>query len=50
MVAGLDNWLFRLADNKECEPEVDIDGKITCKKCKNKTCEYWQDYNEVKND
>jgi hypothetical protein len=50
MVIGLDNWLFRWADNKECEPEIENEGTITCIKCKNKTCPYWQDYNEVKND
>ena len=50
MVAGIDNWLFRGGDdNKECEPEIESDGNISCKKCKNKTCEYWLDYNnEVK--
>ena len=49
MVAGIDNWLFRWADKKECEPEIENDN-VSCIKCENKTCEYWQDYNEVKND
>ena len=49
MVAGIDNWLFKWADNKECEPEIKKDGSITCTHCKNKTCEYWLDYNSEAN-
>lgn len=50
MVANIENWLFRLADNKECEPEIEKDGSISCEKCENVTCEYYDDYNEeVKN-
>lgn len=47
---NLDDWLFRLADNKECEPEEKDDGSVNCKKCNNITCEYWQDYNKTSND
>lgn len=46
MVAGIDDWLFKWADNKECEPEIECEGNVSCEKCKNKTCSYWQDYNE----
>lgn len=47
MVANIDNWLFRLADNKKCEPEVDDRGVITCTKCDICECPYWEDFNEV---
>lgn len=51
MVTGIDSWLFRLGDDlPECEPEINKEGEITCITCENKTCPYWQDYNEVKND
>lgn len=46
MVANIDNWLFRMADNNECEPEIQEDGSITCMGCEETTCEYWKDYND----
>ena len=50
MVAGIDNWLFRGGDdNKECEPEINVDGSITCKRCFNTNCEFWDEFNsEIK--
>lgn len=45
MVAGIDDWLFRLADNRECEPSEN-----ECKGCKNVTCDYWSDYNNESED
>lgn len=50
MVANIDDWLLKWSDNKECEPELLDDGSLTCVKCKNKICPYWQDYNGVIND
>lgn len=51
MVANIDDWLFRGGDdNKECEPEIESDGSISCKKCLNVTCEYFNEFHsEVKN-
>lgn len=47
---NIDEWLFRLADNKECEPEINTDGSITCKKCFNTSCEYFDEFHsEAKN-
>ena len=45
MVANIDDWLFRLADVKPCEPE-----EVKCKQCKNITCPYWADEHGVSND
>lgn len=45
MVAGIDDWLLRLADIRECEPNDN-----ECKNCPNINCYYWSDYNEEKED
>lgn len=51
MVAGINNWLFRGGDNnKEREPEIESDGSISCTKCLNVTCEYFDEFHsEVNN-
>lgn len=42
IISGIDNWLFKWADNQpECEPE-----SYKCSICKYKECDYWQDYHK----
>lgn len=41
MVVNIENWLFRLAEERECEPEEE-----KCIGCKYIQCPYWTDYNE----
>ena len=51
MTNNLDDWLFRGGDdNMPCEPEVNNDGSITCKRCGIVECPYWADMNEVNYD